>query len=240
MPTMTEDKALSTHAAVPPPPGECPDSLTRLTDDFTAQLQPGNLLERHYVEKIAAASWRLRRLHRWQAQMFEDETLTEDERLNKLERVLRHETNLNRQIDTAVKMLNRDVPHLYADRAQADPTPNCQNEPAARNAVAPPGGHPPSDRDLFPRSDEGARNGQNEPGPASSESGSPRIGGRGVNSDNPSLTGRGGEPKADTQSCSPEHSRGGSACQGASLTLTANGRLVPTRMDAARRLLDAA
>ena len=86
--------------------------------EWIAQLAPRNLLERHYVEKIAAASWRLRRLNRWQAQFFEDETLTEDERLNKLDKVLRHETSLHRQIDTSVKMLNKDVPQLYKGRAR--------------------------------------------------------------------------------------------------------------------------
>ena len=70
------------------------------------------------MEKIAAASWRLRRLHRWQAQLFEDETLTEDERLDRLDKVLRHETALHRQIDTAVKMLHKDVPQLYKSRAR--------------------------------------------------------------------------------------------------------------------------
>ena len=83
-----------------------------------AQLAPRNLLERLYVEKIAAASWRLRRLNRWQAQLFEDPALTEDERLTKLDKVLRHETNLHRQIDTSVKMLNKDVPQLYKGRAR--------------------------------------------------------------------------------------------------------------------------
>ena len=86
--------------------------------EWIAQLQPRNLLERLYVEKIAAASWRLRRLNRWQAQLFEDETLTEDQRLDKLDKVLRHETNLHRQIDTSVKMLNKDVPQLYKGRAR--------------------------------------------------------------------------------------------------------------------------
>ena len=79
---------------------------------------PKNLLEQHYVEKIAAASWRLRRLHRWQAQLFEDRALTEDERLDKLDKVLRHESRLHRQIDTAVRMLNRDVPDLHQSRAR--------------------------------------------------------------------------------------------------------------------------
>jgi len=97
--------------------GEDPEGYTQLAAEFTAQLAPRNLLERHYVEKIAAASWRLRRLHRWQAQLFEDDTLTEDERLDKLDKVLRHETALHRQIDTAVKMLGKDVPHLAETRA---------------------------------------------------------------------------------------------------------------------------
>ena len=96
--------------------GEDPGGYQEVQNELVQQLCPGNLLERHYVEKIAAASWRLRRLHRWQAQLFEDDSLTEDERLDKLDKVLRHETALHRQIDTAVKMLAKDVPQLYARR----------------------------------------------------------------------------------------------------------------------------
>ena len=217
---------------VQPALGEAPADFRRLTDEFTAYLQPRSPLERHYAEKIAAASWRLRRLHRWQAHIFEDETLTEDERMSKLDKVLRHETNLHRQIDTSVKMLNKDLPQLDRNHAHAAPTPNGESEPTARNAAAPPGGRPSSERDSSPRastsrSGDDARICQNEPAPAPSDS--PRIGGRGViHSDSPSLTGRGGEPQA---------SRGGSGRRGASLTLTAKGRLVPDRTDAARRLL---
>ena len=98
--------------------GEDPEGYRQLAEEFSTQLAPRNLLERHYVEKIAAASWRLRRLHRWQAQLFEDDTLTEDERLDRLDKVLRHETALHRQIDTAVKMLNKDVAQLYKSRAR--------------------------------------------------------------------------------------------------------------------------
>ncbi len=103
--------------------GEDPDGYRKIEAEWMTQLAPRNLLERHYVEKIAAASWRLRRLHRWQAQLFEDETLTESERLDHLDKVMRHETALprtgtGRQIDTAVKMLNKDVPQLYASRAR--------------------------------------------------------------------------------------------------------------------------
>ena len=96
--------------------GEDPQGYHLLEDAWLAQLPPRTLLEQHYVEKIAAASWRLRRLHRWQAQLFEDDTLTEDARLDRLDKALRHETHLHRQIDTAVKMLGRDAPALYARR----------------------------------------------------------------------------------------------------------------------------
>ena len=249
MPTTTEGAAISSRDATPPDlfahdasrphPGEDPEGFQQTNDEFTCQLQPRSLLERHYVEKIAAASWRLRRLHRWQAQLFEDETLMEDERLNKLDKVLRHETNLHRQIDTSVKMLNNDVPRLYAGRAHTDSTPNCQTELDARTTAAPSEGRSSSERDSSPRASSpraADENCPNEPAPASSDS--PRIGGRGViPSSSPSLTGSGSEPKADTQSCSPEHSQGGSERRGASLTLTAKGRLVPARTDAARRLL---
>ncbi len=96
--------------------GEDPAGYRQLQDEWTQQLTPRNLLEQHYVEKIAAASWRLRRLHRWQAQLFEDDTLSEAERLDRLNAVLRHETALHRQIDTAVRLLHKDVPQLYAHR----------------------------------------------------------------------------------------------------------------------------
>ena len=96
--------------------GEDPHGYRLLEDAWLAQLPPRTLLEQHYVEKIAAASWRLRRLHRWQAQLFEDDTLTEDARLDRLDKALRHETHLHRQIDTAVKMLGKDAPALYARR----------------------------------------------------------------------------------------------------------------------------
>ncbi len=98
--------------------GEDPQGYRLLEDAWLAQLPPRTLLEQHYVEKIAAASWRLRRLHRWQAQLFEDDTLTEEARLDRLDKALRHETHLHRQIDTAVKMLGRDAPALYARRVR--------------------------------------------------------------------------------------------------------------------------
>ena len=60
----------------------------------------------------------MRRFHRWEAQLFEDDTLTENERLDRLDKALRHETALHRQIDTAVKMLNKDVSQLYTQRAR--------------------------------------------------------------------------------------------------------------------------
>ena len=129
MPNTPRGKAISrrnatTHGlfsrdVVLPALGEDPEGYRQLEAEWTAQLDPRTLLERHYVEKIAAASWRLRRLHRWQAQIFEDPALTEDDRLGKIDKALRHETSLHRQIDTAVKMLNKDVPQLASGRARS-------------------------------------------------------------------------------------------------------------------------
>jgi len=135
-PRTTAGKAVSARNAtthglfarniVLPSLGEDPDGYRQVADELAAQLQPQNLLEQHYVEKIAAASWRLRRLHRWQAQLFEDRTLTEDARLDKLDKVLRHENHLHRQIDTAVKILGKDVPHLHESRARRQALLNTQ------------------------------------------------------------------------------------------------------------------
>ncbi|MBV9849252.1 MAG: hypothetical protein JO250_06155 [Armatimonadetes bacterium] len=100
--------------------GEDPQGYTSLLNELTAQIRPKNLLDQHYTEKIAAASWRLRRLHRWQAQLFEDPELTEDAALARLDRVMRHETALHRQIDTAVRMLGRDVPDMFKSRIREE------------------------------------------------------------------------------------------------------------------------
>jgi len=128
MPTTDAGKAIAcrnatTHGlfardVVLPSLGEDPEGYRRLEAEWMAQLPPRTLLERHYVEKIAAASWRLRRLHRWQAQLFEEDGLTESERLDRLDKVMRHETALHRQIDTAVKMLAKDAPQLFARRVR--------------------------------------------------------------------------------------------------------------------------
>ena len=141
MPTTGSGKAIASRNAtthglfsrdvVLPALGEDPAGYTLLEAEWMKQLPPRTLLERHYVEKIAAASWRLRRLHRWQAQLFEDPTLTETERLDRLEKVMRHETALQRQIDTSVKMLSKDAPLLYASRAKdavLDSTQTAQRE----------------------------------------------------------------------------------------------------------------
>ncbi len=100
--------------------GEDPAAYEALLQELAAQLKPTNLLEQHYTEKIAAASWRLRRLQRWQAQLFEDPSLPEDAVLAKLDRVMRHETNLHRQIDTSVRMLGRELPKLFGDRVRQE------------------------------------------------------------------------------------------------------------------------
>ena len=100
--------------------GEDPAAYQAFLEELTRQLAPKNMLEQHYAEKIAAASWRLRRLHRWQAQLFEDMELPEDEILLKLDRVMRHETTLHRQIDTSVKMLGRELPKLFEGRVRED------------------------------------------------------------------------------------------------------------------------
>ena len=128
MPTSDAGKAIASRNAtthglfardvVLPSLGEDPDGYAQLQAEWTAQLVPRNLLEQHYVEKIAAASWRLRRFHRWQAQLFEDAGLTEDQRVDRLDKVMRHETALHRQIDTAVRMLGREAPQLYRQRVR--------------------------------------------------------------------------------------------------------------------------
>ena len=152
MPTSDAGKAIASRNAtthglfardvVLPSLGEDPDGYRQLETEWTTQLVPRNLLEQHYIEKIAAASWRLRRLHRWQAQLHEDDSLTEAQRLDRLNTVLRHETALHRQIDTAVRMLSKDVPALYTLRIRDQVLEDihisereCRDEPETDTAI---------------------------------------------------------------------------------------------------------
>jgi hypothetical protein len=140
--------------------GEDPAAFEALREEFCAQIQPINLVEQHYVEQIAVASWRLRRLDRWQAQIYEDTQITEDQRFDKLDRVIRYETTLRRQIDKAVRLLGRTgnavaspMPESF-DRASLDnnyeseadreererrrENEKCENEMAERIEARPP------------------------------------------------------------------------------------------------------
>ena len=222
MPSTTEGKAISSRNAtkhglfakdvVLPALGEDPQGYQRLVQELTLEMRPQTLVERHYVEKIAAAFWILRRLRRWQAGLFADGTLTENERLDRLERALRHETALNRQVDTALKMLNKDVPQFYKSRPQEQALPgtgptepdhavNCENEL---------GGEQEASERIKQSAPDSRRICENERAPASRSRTSP----------------------------SPPASGGAVRSNGAgSLSLTAAGRLVPARADAARRLL---
>jgi hypothetical protein len=77
-------------------------------------------MERQYLELWADASWKLRRLLRFESQIWENDGLDEDTRLLKLERVLRLQATVRRQLDKAVGMLSKVVPETqerYARRA---------------------------------------------------------------------------------------------------------------------------
>ena len=99
--------------------GEDPAGFQKLLDTLHEQLRPRNLMESQYLELWADASWKLRRLSRLEAQVWED-SLDEDARLAKLERLIRLQTSLRRQLDRAVRMLSQDVPNLFAHRTRED------------------------------------------------------------------------------------------------------------------------
>ena len=189
--------------------GEDPAGYEALHLELAADLRPANLLEKHYVEKIAAASWRLRRLHRWQAQVLEDPDLSDDQALLQLERVLRHETTLHRQIDTSVKLLGRDVPQLVegrarraalayfnateadcrhspsTDRAIADQTRRTLDALAVRPLPAVLHAHPDMLDNAPAPPQENQQNCQNEPAPASSLLAPPELGAGGRSAASP-------------------------------------------------------
>ena len=160
--------------------GEDPAAYEAFLAELTRQLAPKNLLEQHYAEKIAAASWRLRRLHRWQAQLVEDADLSEEEALARLDRVMRHETTLHRQIDTSVKMLARELPKLFEGRVREDlirrmneTERTCQDDPyldqwiteETRKRSALPTAPPSLDLSRLDN-DNAPQNCQNEPAPS--------------------------------------------------------------------------
>ena len=60
--------------------GEDPQAYKSLLDALHEQLRPRNLMETQYLELWADASWKLRRLSRLEAQVWED-SLDEDARL---------------------------------------------------------------------------------------------------------------------------------------------------------------
>ena len=124
--------------------GENPAAYDEMFLSLTSEIHPNSLLERMMVEKIAAASWRLRRLHRWQAQLWEDGEQTEGSRMEKLDKTLRHETALHRQIDAAIRMLGgKNLPELLESRARRETLAerglteaDCKDEPQIAREVA--------------------------------------------------------------------------------------------------------
>ena len=89
--------------------------------------------------------WRLRRLTRWEATLYDDPALTDEDRHTKMARVLRHDAALRRHIDRALKAL-------------AETSTNCQNEPAPASTPAPPDPPAyPNNRDAGGPCDRGTR-----------------------------------------------------------------------------------
>ncbi|MDQ2688543.1 MAG: hypothetical protein M3Y28_11830 [Armatimonadota bacterium] len=100
--------------------GEDPAAYQQLLDTLINELRLRNLMERQYLELWAEASWKLRRLARWEAQLWENDALDEDTRFQKLERVARLQNTLRRNLDRALCALNRDVQWLYERRTRED------------------------------------------------------------------------------------------------------------------------
>lgn len=100
--------------------GEDPAAYQQLLDTLINELRPRNLMKRQYLELWAEASWKLRRLARWEAQLWENDALDEDTRFQKLERVSRLQNTLRRNLDRALRALNRDVQWLYERRTRED------------------------------------------------------------------------------------------------------------------------
>jgi hypothetical protein len=100
--------------------GEDPVAYQRILDTLNEQLRPRNLMEIQYLELWAECSWKLRRLSRMEAQIWEDDSLDQDALLTKLERLARFQTSLRRQMDKAVHLLSQTVTDLFARRTRED------------------------------------------------------------------------------------------------------------------------
>lgn len=124
--------------------GEDPADYEALRGEISEALRPRNSLERHYVETIAAATWRLARFRRWQSRLYADGDLTEDERLAQIERAIRHETALHRQIDRALRALACTLPDLLASRSLPDAPTSPEATPAPCSPI-------PSQTDATPQ-----------------------------------------------------------------------------------------
>ncbi len=163
--------------------GEDPAGFQKLLDTLHEQLRPRNLMETQYLELWADASWKLRRLSRLEAQVWED-NLDEDARLAKLERLIRLQTSLRRQLDKAVRMLSQDVPNLFAHRTREDvmaklhlTETQCAENPCRKQDVEraiqdnrhwpPPADDFTDGLDNTPPADGDSQNCQNEPAPTS-------------------------------------------------------------------------
>ena len=127
MPTTPAGKVIASRNAVThglhsqdvvlPHLGESQEKFDALRDGLARELSPRTSVQQHYVTQIAQAMWRLRRLTRWETGLYDNPALTDEERIGKMARVLRHDAALRRQVDRALKAL-------------AHPPQNCQNEPA--------------------------------------------------------------------------------------------------------------
>jgi hypothetical protein len=100
--------------------GEDPAAYQRILDTLNEQLRPRNLMEIQYLELWAECSWKLRRLSRMEAEVWEDDSLDQDKLLTKLERLARFQTSLRRQMDKAVQLLSQTVTELFARRTRED------------------------------------------------------------------------------------------------------------------------
>ena len=90
----------------------------------------------HYVTQIAQAMWRLRRLTRWEHHLYDDPALTDEERIDKMARVLRHDAALRRHIDRALKALPSTSRGL-SKRTRPTPPPPQNAEPGTTRSSVP-------------------------------------------------------------------------------------------------------
>jgi hypothetical protein len=137
---------MSNYTTAPAPerpilPGEDAAAWDAFRAAIVADLDPGSALEAELAERVAVQLWRLRRVARYEAEM-------------PLERVLRYEAHLSKQLNQALQLLRQFKGERRAKEQPVARAGSVSDGPAAPSLTLPArqeAGEPPALRPEFVR-----------------------------------------------------------------------------------------